>query len=741
MSHRMIFICLAVILATSPAVYAQGGFVQHGEVIGAWSMSYDMEIVDGHLYVPTLYSGLHTMDLEDPFYPVEGQRYTCGSFVNASIVEGDHLYTFGSSLIHMQITSPGHVQQVGSEIPYPFQDDFDPYFTDGAKYGDYFYLIPGNSSVPRGVQVLYAPSDESAQFLDPLEITGEKVVIHSDHAYILDARNCMYILDLSNPATPVQCGYLPRPESTNINFYDIAFAEDEYAFVGGRAGFAVVDVYNPTNPVLLHTEETSGDFVRAIALQNEILYMGGSLLYQYDISSPSVPEFISTLEIGERVYKILPEDNSVYVMDYLHGISVVDNTDPDQPELTFCQNFVGEARSIAIMDDFLFLNGPMQESNAGSNFKIYSIEDVRDPQLVTYMPMGEGTIGSVIWSMAARGDYAYVTGQMNDGTRLYTIDISDPQNPVVAGSWYNYRWLEGGIILDEDIAYVNSDVNGVWTVDISDPENPLGLGHDPMAPEYSFDFEYADQYIYVPGYNCIRVLDAQTPSCIVEVASVAIENETGATFLERERDMLFAAAYGSSMNVIDISSPEEAILVAIYPDIQVRGMASSDEKLYLISDDYNLQVYDISTATDMALLASTPVHNSHYYYYEMIADGDMVYYSDGYTIHLCEYDDTDAPEGSIHEIPDEFFVANPYPNPFNSTVTIDFSLPNAGQVQFRIYDMLGRSVYNHMQEYSMGNNSHSFNMIETGSPIASGMFFLQVDYSGVTQNRKLLLLK
>lgn len=47
---------------------------------------------------------------------------------------------------------------------------------------------------------------------------------------------------------------------------------------------------------------------------------------------------------------------------------------------------------------------------------------------------------------------------------------------------------------------------------------------------------------------------------------------------------------------------------------------------------------------------------------------------------------------SVAEVPKEFQVAAPYPNPFNPSVTIGYTLPEQTQVRLTIYDSLGRMV-------------------------------------------------
>lgn len=51
-----------------------------------------------------------------------------------------------------------------------------------------------------------------------------------------------------------------------------------------------------------------------------------------------------------------------------------------------------------------------------------------------------------------------------------------------------------------------------------------------------------------------------------------------------------------------------------------------------------------------------------------------------------------AVSSPIDNSPTEFLIAESYPNPFNGTTTIDYTLPRAGNVELKIYDLSGREI-------------------------------------------------
>ncbi|MBZ0266217.1 right-handed parallel beta-helix repeat-containing protein [bacterium] len=90
------------------------------------------------------------------------------------------------------------------------------------------------------------------------------------------------------------------------------------------------------------------------------------------------------------------------------------------------------------------------------------------------------------------------------------------------------------------------------------------------------------------------------------------------------------------------------------------------------------------------------------------------------------------------ELPDNFVVSEVYPNPFNSTFRVEYSVPEPGEVSVTIFDVLGRQVYGSNSAVERGAHQLS---IKTTDKMVSGVYFLQVEYMHQIQSQKILLLK
>jgi len=84
------------------------------------------------------------------------------------------------------------------------------------------------------------------------------------------------------------------------------------------------------------------------------------------------------------------------------------------------------------------------------------------------------------------------------------------------------------------------------------------------------------------------------------------------------------------------------------------------------------------------------------------------------------------------------FQLTAYPNPFNSSTIIDFSLPEPGKVNLTLYNINGRTVET-IAEGLFTPGRHSIT-IEAGD-LSSGIYFLKSDIAGKAGTMKLLLLR
>ena len=90
------------------------------------------------------------------------------------------------------------------------------------------------------------------------------------------------------------------------------------------------------------------------------------------------------------------------------------------------------------------------------------------------------------------------------------------------------------------------------------------------------------------------------------------------------------------------------------------------------------------------------------------------------------------------EIPMTYNLAQNYPNPFNPSTKIKFSIPEAGIVTLKVFNLLGEEVATLLNsEKTAGNYEATFD----ASNLSSGIYFYKLEAQNFTSTKKMLLLK
>ncbi|MBI5730102.1 MAG: T9SS type A sorting domain-containing protein [Ignavibacteriales bacterium] len=79
-----------------------------------------------------------------------------------------------------------------------------------------------------------------------------------------------------------------------------------------------------------------------------------------------------------------------------------------------------------------------------------------------------------------------------------------------------------------------------------------------------------------------------------------------------------------------------------------------------------------------------------------------------------------------------------YPNPFNPSTTISYTIPEDGKVLLKVFDVLGREITTLINEFTIAGKH---NVAWDGTNFASGIYFYSVTFKGKTLNKKMLLVK
>ena len=104
---------------------------------------------------------------------------------------------------------------------------------------------------------------------------------------------------------------------------------------------------------------------------------------------------------------------------------------------------------------------------------------------------------------------------------------------------------------------------------------------------------------------------------------------------------------------------------------------------------------------------------------------------------------TSSPTGA-GEAPRQYVLSiGNYPNPFNPSTTVRYTIPSAGPVTVAVFDARGAFIKTLVSDrsHAAGAFAIEWNGRVGNRPASSGVYFVRIEHGGITQSRKMLLLK
>jgi hypothetical protein len=194
-------------------------------------------------------------------------------------------------------------------------------------------------------------------------------------------------------------------------------------------------------------------------------------------------------------------------------------------------------------------------------------------------PQGEAT------GVARSGDYVFLTASTSSGTRptLYSIDISDPYNPVIVDSYTTTDSLVSLAVVMETYLYAVGDSDELLVFDVSDPLNiqfisSISTGNKGLRV-ISDETE-----VYVGTQQDIRIYDITTPSTPSLLSQYAVGAEVNGLSLGGE--YLYAATSDDTqelliLSIADLENPSYAGEYDITGTQDAVGVHADGQVLYL----------------------------------------------------------------------------------------------------------------------------------------------------------------
>ena len=86
----------------------------------------------------------------------------------------------------------------------------------------------------------------------------------------------------------------------------------------------------------------------------------------------------------------------------------------------------------------------------------------------------------------------------------------------------------------------------------------------------------------------------------------------------------------------------------------------------------------------------------------------------------------------------DYLLSQNWPNPFNSSCAIKYSIPKSSQVSLKIFNTLGEEIATLVNEEK---SAGTYELTWNAANIPSGVYFYRLQAGDFVQTRKMILLK
>ncbi len=245
-----------------------------------------------------------------------------------------------------------------------------------------------------------APFEEGAISLGA---NVNSIVVRGDYAYLATSTVALVIIDISDINDPFVVASL----GDTVAATDLALFRDELYIAAGNDGLWFVNIADPLSPRQINTFQANSS-INAVAVSatgNQLAVIDGSRLR---LMTPQGSGLFTedggvTLSNPQNVEI---ESNIAYVADVSNALTLVDISDPMNPQVTAILNFLnsGRPRDVALAGKFAFL----ADTTFPNGIPIVDVSDPNAPAARTVVDFGVlGLGGADAYDIAVDNQYIY----------------------------------------------------------------------------------------------------------------------------------------------------------------------------------------------------------------------------------------------------------------------------------------------------------------------------------------------
>lgn len=708
-----------------------------------WNRVSDV-LVEGNLAYLAMRPGIRVVDLSDPSdlqtvaeFPVLG-RVTGVSKVD----EWLYVVTVDSGMVVLDSSDPRELRKVGS---YPREW----WWSGRVTTRDNMAFICREG----GIELADISKRTSPEFISFVSLQGASYVIPNDIclkgnlAFVSGAY--VWVVDFSDSLAPTVVSRIEaRYHANGLELIDtiLVVADGSISSPPDYSRISLYDATDPANPVYLGQFRRPGD-VFDVSVSDGLAYVGtdDAGLLVLNLSDPESPLLVSQLATVEQVVQVVPyDDKLLLVEEYDTDVnapppdstpsmySVVEIGDPGAPKLLGSYPDPGSPIALTVGDRYGYV--------ISNNRKTISVVDLRLSGSPTYLATLQLDLPGQfpMESVGVYGKYLFLAMGMEG---IAVMDLADPLAPRRVGYLATPGWASK-FAFSKGLVFLACGSAGVLVIEVDD----TGSAHvEQTIPveDWAADIVMSEDTAYVASrFGGLELFDVSDISNVRRIsrypdaAGDALYNR-----ISKVGNYVCASGGGSVFDRIDISEPDKPRYAGRWKaEDLVRDMVFYSPYLAVAALTYGVQLFDVSDPDTVELVADFRVSGSPL---DLAVVDSFLAVADGSSLlRLIKRGETPTPpdsgaNGGLGEL-----YPN-YPNPFNGSTRISYSLFADTFVDLSIYNVVGQRIVTLVNEYQTRNRYHVdwHGLDVAGDEVPSGVYFCRLRTNGESTTKKIVVLR
>ena len=742
---RLLLILTASLISIS-TLSAQPIIIPVSEQYDYWASREYTAVIGDTVYVATGRSGLWIVDLSDPSAPRPIGNL---DFENLSIVLFvDHQILFTlendtqATMKLWNIDDPLNPQLLSNIVVEPtFEDEtFNPYHVDcwaGTLILSNFYgLVMVDVSDP------YNPHETGRISSDwshnDFSIHNGLLVKTGANGFF---RDVLQIYDLSSMELVNEIEFDGSFGNlvTNNNYLYTRFIDDDRE----ESYNLILDISDPTNITEAARFQDGG-------WRGEVSEMKfGKLntwlhdtLRQYSLEDPLDPRFIKEMVSYENIYisKFINENLALCASGNAASITMLDVSDWNNPTVLGSYPPEGHVNDVAVSGAYAYV------SNFDSGLDVWNITNPAIPRKISH-----ADLDTFLYKILPYQNVLYLS---TPHPGLLLADVANPRQPRLIDPSDSVR--VSAMSIHRNQLFTNGKSpdwrsHRVRILDVSNPLEPNHIGqmnvdNEPRAFGFKDDIlivadgHFSDWNVEFGNVYSFDISDPTNPREVFRVETSLLFEELvvgGNVVYASWQDEIDGVSDGvNGVNIMRIArggelEPISEFMVESYID----DIELVEDRLLVSEGRLGISIWDVSDPTSPSKILQ---HETPGIVQNFVWRNGLLYVADWTNFGIYDCSDVLSIRSTSPFIASDFITLSSYPNPFNSSTTISYSLRRPGRYALDVVDIQGRLVTRLTDEW---REAGSYREVLNASDVPSGLLLVKLSSNLESRVQTLQLIK